>query len=75
MTDHQEIEKIFEAIQNILKLRNAKGYGANHPIKPKSVKPPLGKSDYDLEKTEKLINSEPVEVSKVYTKEKKDEAE
>ena len=45
-----DLEKIALAIENVLRIRGARGYSAGHPIKNRAHKVPLGNSKYEMEK-------------------------
>tara|TARA_B100000900_G_scaffold356102_1_gene325681 strand:- start:1543 stop:1761 length:219 start_codon:yes stop_codon:yes gene_type:complete len=67
-----DLEKIRLAVENILRIRGARGYSAGHPIKNREYRVPLGRSNYEIEDDAKDIPDPKnlVDVSRAFRKEK-----
>ena len=60
------IEKFLRIIENIVKQRHTKGYGASHPHRVVHPKPGLGKSEYEPEDLPDPPAKQKIKVSKYF---------
>ena len=69
------INKLLKENDNILNVRGGRGYGVGHPYTVKTVKPVLGKSDYEeefSEDEETITTDKKVKISKAFKRKKDD---